>query len=126
MLERQPDWAVGEVPWGWWGRCSCMVEMHSRLRCAARQLRSAQHTRAVAASAAAHLPATRAPGRPRCRRGLHGRKLEAGFSGRQDLLLFGEAAERQGADQLSGQDMWIGLDTSAGGGGGGAAAGGAS
>lgn len=45
-------------------------------------------------------------------RGLHGRKLEAGFSGRQDLLLFGEEAEKAGADKLGERDMWIGLDTS--------------
>lgn len=44
-------------------------------------------------------------------RGLHGRKLETGFSARQDLLLFGEAADRKGADLQSGKDAWIGLDT---------------
>ncbi|KAL4429161.1 hypothetical protein ABPG77_010140 [Micractinium sp. CCAP 211/92] len=49
-------------------------------------------------------------------RGLHGRKLETGFSQRQDLLLFGEAADRLGADKQSAEDAWIGL-------GGGAAAG---
>ena len=48
-----------------------------------------------------------------CRRGLHGRKLATGFSARQDLLLFGEAADREGADQQSGEDAWIGLDTAA-------------
>ncbi|KAI7844105.1 hypothetical protein COHA_002245 [Chlorella ohadii] len=56
-------------------------------------------------------------------RGLCGRKLEAGFSGRQDLLLFGEAADRTGADKLAERDMWIGLDTAAAGGGGATAAG---
>ena len=55
-----------------------------------------------------------APPRAR-RRGLHGRKLEAGFSGRQDLLLFGEEAGKKGAEKLSERDTWIGLDTSAAG-----------
>ena len=55
----------------------------------------------------------------RCR-GLAGRKLETGFSARHDLLLFGEAAEQQGADQQAQEDAWIGLEAAEG-----AAAGGA-
>lgn len=46
-------------------------------------------------------------------RGLHGRKLETGYTARQDLLLFGEAADPQGGEGASGEDQWIGLDTSA-------------
>jgi hypothetical protein len=42
-------------------------------------------------------------------RGLQGRKLETGFSSRQDLLLFGEAPERAGAAKQAGEDTWIGL-----------------
>ncbi|PSC72444.1 Nudix hydrolase 8 [Micractinium conductrix] len=56
-------------------------------------------------------------------RGLHGRKLETGFSARQDLLLFGEAADRAGADEEGGQDAWIGLDAAGAGAAGGGAAG---
>lgn len=52
------------------------------------------------------------PGVADCR-GLHGRKLETGFSARNDLLLFGEAADRVGADQQSAEDAWIGLGTPA-------------
>ena len=47
-------------------------------------------------------------------RGLAGRKLETGFSPRQDLLLFGEAAEQQGADQQAQEDAWIGLEAAEG------------
>lgn len=63
-----------------------------------------------------------APRWPLCR-GLHGRKLETGFSARQDLLLFGEAVDQEGADKLSAEDTWIGLDTEDGAGAGAAAAG---
>jgi hypothetical protein len=47
-------------------------------------------------------------------RGLAGRKLETGFSPRQDLLLFDEAAEQQGADQQAQEDAWIGLEAAEG------------
>jgi len=29
----------------------------------------------------------------------------------QDLLLFGEAADREGADKQSAEDVWLGLET---------------
>lgn len=46
-------------------------------------------------------------------RGLQGRKLETGLSARQDLLLFGEAADRKGADRKATEDAWIGLNAAA-------------
>ncbi|KAL4858595.1 Nudix hydrolase 2 [Chlorella vulgaris] len=46
-------------------------------------------------------------------RGLQGRKLETGLSARQDLLLFGEAADRKRADRKATEDAWIGLNAAA-------------
>lgn len=57
---------------------------------------------------------TRLPCHPLlARRGLAGRKLEAGFNARHDLLLFGEAADAAGGvEGHAEEDVWLGLDTS--------------
>lgn len=55
------------------------------------------------------MPHVCAPPRAANRSGLRGRKLETGFSARQDLLLFGETADGVGADPHSAEDAWIGL-----------------
>lgn len=47
-------------------------------------------------------------------RGLAGRKLEAGFNARHDLLLFGEAADAAGGvEGHADEDVWLGLETAA-------------
>ena len=49
--------------------------------------------------------------------GLQGRKMEAGWGSRSDLLLFGEAAEAASAAERGDEDTWLGLGGSGPGGG---------